>query len=315
MRARLKLTLLVILLQGVAFAESTVIRVDNENRLLTISQNLLDPWAYDDEVCVTRSNRDIACGLVKFSDPDSAIVKIEKLVEKIDKKQETNPERTSIELSLSYETPRQEDNVRLVMKNPKLGIRKTLRELAQTNPFNNEQIHISDPDPQRDEKNRIEELRKLKTEIYWDDNLNPVSAISLGIDYAWPFLEYTQSISAHSAMTVRAVKMNYPVGGGFLEGMGGFLTYNYYPMRPLRGLWFQAGTGLYSMNIQNGRMNATTWTASLIFTAGYRVVWKEILSFGFAGGFEYMPNVNMGSVTLDFSGVLPSFLLSAGYFF
>lgn len=312
-----KLTLVAILMSVICYADvpSYVIRTDPQKKYITISQNFVDPWGYEDEACITREGHDIACGLIKFSDPDSAILLINHRVQKVDKKQEAVGEKTFIELNLTYEVPRENDTVRLVVKNPKIALRSTLREIATNNPFNTEPLPVSQPEAESTEKSKIEEMRKLKSKIYWDDDIDPVSAISLGIDYAWPFVEYTQSVTNTSAMTIRAVKMNYPVSDGFLDGIGGFITYNYYPQRPLRGVWFQLGTGVYSMNVERGKSTGATWTASLISTAGYRLVWKETLSFGFAGGVEYLPNINMGTVKLDFSGFLPSFMLSAGYFF
>ncbi len=296
------------------FANSTVLRAD-ATRYVTISQNYSEPWQKDDEVCITRSEKDIACGFIKFTEPESAIVKISSYTSKVEKTENKTKENTLIELSLDLNRPLENDGVRLVTKNPKTGINKILNAIATSNPFNSRKISFSQVDEDNNQIAKLEELRKLKKKIYWDDNQNVVSAVSIGLDYAWPYIEYTQSISSNIAMTLRAIKLNYPVADGILDGLGGYLTYNYYPFRPLRGLWFQSGLGVYSMKAIKDRLVGSTWTPGLINTIGYKVVWRDTLSFGFAGGLEYLPTVNMGNVKLDFTGILPSFLLSAGYFF
>lgn len=312
---RLKITFFAFLLSLSSYAASTVLLVDASYQYITISQNYVDPWSYDDEICVMRGEKEIACGFVKFAEPESAIVKIDRFSPKIDKKVEKSSEKTQIELVLGQERPLENDTVVLKTKNPIIGIKKTLKEIANSNPFNVRTLSSLEENPEEDPQVKLEKMKRLKEKIYWDDSVNPVSAISLGLDYAWPFIEYTQSVAAHVTMTLRAVKMNYPVGYGFLDGLGGYLTYNYFPFRPLRGLWFQSGMGLYMLNVSRGKLSASTWSPGLISTVGYKVIWNETLSFGFAGGLEYLPLVNGGNVKLDFGGFLPSFLLNVGYFF
>lgn len=275
---------------------SEVISINHKDRTLKITHDNSSPWSIDDSVCVTQDQKDVACGIVVATDPELATVQITSQNEDINTENASDSEGNYVQLTFHFPEPQKGDSVRLVDKSPSGGIRDIASALKSNQEFGGD---------------------KLNTKVYDHLKANapflPESNLTAGFNFIFPTIEYQQTISAHSAIGVMPIFMNYSVSDGSLKGTGCFINYHFYSEGSLLGYWGKAGLGIYGLNYSYAGKEDSNVSPAISVMVGKRLFKNDHLNFGFGAGGQYVfASTNTG---LDFNGFIPSLVIDVGFAF
>jgi len=275
---------------------SEVVNVSLKEKTIQISHDNLNPWVVDDSVCVTRNQKDIACGIVTQTTEELATVQILKRSENVSKDHETDQAGDYVQLTFDYPTPQKGDSIRLVDKSPSVGIRTLASELKNGKEFGGAPIDA-----------------RIYDHLFGHPEFVPDSNLTVGINLIFPTIEYQQTISSRSAIGVMPIFMNYSVSDGAVKGTGCFLNYHYYSEGHLNGYWTKLGVGLYGLNYSYQKAEDSGVAPAISASLGKRFFKNENLNFGFAAGAQYI--FSSTTTGLAFNGFIPSLIVDIGFAF
>lgn len=275
---------------------SEVVSVDLKEKTISITHDNSSPWTLDDSVCVTREQKDIACGVVIKSEGELATVQLLSTSEEVSKAQETDNAGDYIQLTFDFPNPQKGDSVRLVDKSPSVGIRDLASNLKEEKEFGGAVLNSKNYDY-----------------LTVPPPFMPESNLTGGINLIFPTIEYQQTISGKSAIGVMPIFMNYSISDGAIKGTGCFVNYHFYSEGHLNGYWAKAGLGLYGLNYSYQGSEDSGVAPAVSTSFGKRIFKNENLNFGFAAGAQYI--FAKTGTGLSFGGLVPSLIVDIGFAF
>jgi len=148
------------------------------------------------------------------------------------------------------------------------------------------------------------------------NNFDFAAGLNAGFNYFYPMVHAQMAITNDLSIGVMPMYFSSSDLNYKLSGVGGYLTVNYYYTHfPFRGLYFQGGIGLYSMDLEQS--TGTTKINPLAFTTSAqwrgKAYWGIPFDIGVGAGIQYLMKDNNATVTIGFSGLLPLFTAYLGF--
>jgi hypothetical protein len=299
MRRSSYILFLLFTLRAVAIAPE-VVHVYPNRPWVAVTHDEQTPWERGDQLCLYREGMEGegACGEILFVNQRVAIAKLTSYQNSHQKKEGSSKSETYVEISFNMYSPELGDTARLTGRDPKRAIEELARNLASQKNFGGESL-----------------VKVKKPEWKKPPETPPTSVASLGLNFTSFFMQYQQTITVHSAIGVRGIYLNQNIGEGNAKGIGGFITYDYYSEEDMKGVWVEGALGLYRLRATNGGTGSDFYAPCLNSTIGWRLVWRDHLTFGFGIGVQYLLASNFRQLGMDFTGILPSVIFDFGLHF
>ncbi len=134
-----------------------------------------------------------------------------------------------------------------------------------------------------------------------------------------PYINVQIALSDHIAFGLRPhfFKLSNPTSA--LSSVGGFGTINIYLKDRFKGLWLQAGGGMFSYSISDlspGGATESAKTIALVGTAGWRFHFASGFNIGLGAGMQYLGDFTSTIITANFTGAKLVFAnIEAGFTF
>lgn len=139
--------------------------------------------------------------------------------------------------------------------------------------------------------------------------------ISAGINFFFPMLNFQKGITPSVAIGLVPLYFNFSSNDTSVGAFGGYLTFNYYGADYFRGLWIQAGPGLYMFRARTGEVEESAGAIAGMATAGWRGYWDLGMNIGVGAGFQYVQEPDISSVEIRSSSLQPLVVLDLGFSF
>lgn len=142
------------------------------------------------------------------------------------------------------------------------------------------------------------------------------AGLNAGFNYYYPWAHIQFALNDALSLGVMPLYFNSSELAGKIDGVGGFVTLNYYYTHfPFRGFFFQGAAGMYSMNVQyNGgaeKQNPFAVAASAQWRG--KAYWGIPFDIGVGIGGQYLFKPSNSTVEIGFSGLLPLFTAYLGF--
>lgn len=148
-------------------------------------------------------------------------------------------------------------------------------------------------------------------ELYY----NISGGISAGINFFFPMLNFQRGIGPSSALGLVPIYFKFSSNDTTVGAIGGYFTFNYYGADFFRGLWVQAGPGLFMFSSRTGELEESAASLAGMATVGWRGYWDLGLNIGVGAGFQYVQEPQITSVEVRSSNLQPLVILDLGFSF
>lgn len=140
--------------------------------------------------------------------------------------------------------------------------------------------------------------------------------LNAGLNYYYPALTVQFGVGRTISLGVQGLFAKFRTSGVDVSALGAFGLVTYYHTHfPFRGLYFQGGAGLFSIDLNNGTV--TEKQSPIAFQAS--VGWRGKIHFalgvdlGIGLGLLYVTKASAPVIPLQFSGIMPLFTAFVAY--
>ncbi len=294
------------------FAEdpkAQVVSTAKKGDTITISQPEDRPWKLREKVCVSRGEKELACGKVVLSTPTEATVKLDKKKKKkVVKKDLPKPGDTIVLAPPPPPKPEPVVAAKVEVKNEKK------KKVAKVEPPPEPEIKMEDEDEQVDRAPASESF--LSTRVPGKRrHFNVGLGVAAGFSYIIPVAQIQYAPWRKWAFGIQPVFLSATSSGTAQKATGGLITVDYSLGRgPFLGFYAQAGGGVYWLSATKNGLEESSRRTVLSSALGYRAISKFDLNIGARLGFQYL--FESSSLRLfDFKGFQPLLLVDISYSF
>lgn len=308
---------------------SEVIKLGASDRFAVVSHPETGSWRADDTVCLYRGALEVACGRVVKATRTAAVVKIvtkRETPEIGDAVKRSSPTRVTESPSGAAKGARRGS---ASSEDPDW---KNSQDLPFQGSRTSEDDAYEEDLPRRRGRGQKRRGKRdvalmednVETKAYLYDQLvkqGPDSTLysvditagaTAGFNHLYPLLHFQFAIADRVALGIEPYFFSSSVEDASVQGLGGFLTFNYYGQAAYRGLWAHVGFGglRFSANVPGSQESA--FVLSAIGTVGWRQRWDLGINVGAGLGIQYVFTPNLNLVNVEFRGVQPLFVVDFG---
>ncbi|MBI4402752.1 MAG: hypothetical protein HY537_01245 [Deltaproteobacteria bacterium] len=273
-------------------ARARVIRVVDEQTVV-INNNRRLAWQVDEEVCFSRDKKQITCGYVTEENANEATVEVPGEDREVTSHERQKRSKSNVIYFIELTFDRAQ----------KLQVGDRAERGAVRAPGSTPTVKPGEMCP------------KVELIEHKQESMDPLSAIGAGLTYIFPTVYYQQMLTHHFASGISPMMITHPIDNGSIKAWGAYVTFHYYWTSEFRGVWLQTGGGFHFITAMNSRGQDNIYSPAFLATIGWRWLWNKGITFGLAGGFQYLLNTKSELINASFSGLFPALVFDVGVAF